>query len=145
MIVAVLLDRRRNEVRKRSGTIRQRIERSDSAPDRIDESIGNTTIGEWLAGERIGRNTEETLRKVTVALSHCRHVRHARDSFARARALVVGKEKGLVVADWTAERETKLIADVFGRRFVGGREEILRVQRAVAMKLKNATVKVVGA
>ena len=98
-----------------------------------------------LSGGGITRNTQQTLRKIAGSLLQRGDISNASYSFTRARAFVVGKEESLVFADWTTKGEAKLVADVFRRRFVSGREKVARIERGVAMKFVERAVKVVGA
>src|SRR5689334_18210811 len=83
------------------------------------------------------------MREVAGAFFSRRHVRNARDAFARTRAFIIGEEERVVAHDWTTERAAKLIAQVLRLRLSRGREKVARVERGVAMKFKQGTVKVV--
>ena len=106
---------------------------------------GITPPGNGCPVEWISRNTQQALREIAGSLQQRRHVGNSRNSFARTRAFVVGKEERPILADWTTEREAKLVADILWRRFIAGREEVARIEGGVAMKFVKRTVKVVGA
>src|SRR5262249_20892513 len=145
VIIAIALNGRGDKVGERRLPVRQRIESCDLASNRVDEGVGNPPVRKRLAGKGIYGHAKQTLREVTDSFRGGRYVAHARDPFACASSFVVGKEKGPVVADWPAERKAKLVAQVRRVGLVRGREEIPRIERAVAMKFKDAAVKVVRA
>ena len=89
---------------------------------------------------RVPRNTLQALRKVPGSLLQGRHVGNPGYSFTRAGAFVIGKEERLVLANWTSQGETELVANVLWRRFIAGSEEVARVEGGVAMKLVKSTV-----
>src|SRR5215471_4036930 len=140
MIVAIPLDRRRDEVLERHIAIRRRIECRYSTADRIDELIRNLVSWKRLLGEGIDWRCEQALRKVTVPLCHRRHIRDSSYSLPDARTLIVGEKECPILHDRPANSASKLISLVPRRRFAGGRKEIPRIQCAVSKELIAAAV-----
>src|SRR5205085_8545570 len=119
--------------------IRKRIERGDLRADGVKS-------GKLVAGKPRGRAwddrlRQQTLRKIALTFSECRHVGHLCDAFAQARAFVIGEEESMVFDYGAAEREAELIALIFRIGLIGGREKVAGVERAVAEEFEGCAVK----
>src|SRR5262249_16683768 len=125
------------------GAIRERIESGDGERGRAHAILRNLEILERLEGKDVDGN-ERAFREVTLAFERRWNVRDARDSFAHAEALVVDEEEGAAFLDGSAERESEVVADVFGRG-VGWREIVGSVERGIAEELVGGSVDVIGA
>src|SRR3989442_12148188 len=78
-------------------------------------------------------------------LIESRRVGDASDSVAQPRAIIINKEKCSILDYRTAQRKAKLVALILGSFLAGGREEVARVERAVAKELIGGAVELIGA
>src|SRR3984893_14068627 len=92
-------------------------------------------------GIRLTRRPSQQCREIATSFCSGRH--RARKCYRRrlSQAFIVGKEIGFVLANWTADRDTKLITMEVG--LSSAVKEVSRIQAAVAVKLVSITVECV--
>ena len=167
MIFLVPPHRRRSKVLSRNHTIRFRVQRCDGRSDGV-QPVRRNDVSEKRKtrekGSRIGsrRITNRSLvygvqagpcdirvgiesGKIPRPLGQRRHVGNASDAFAQDAPFVIGEEKCFVPPDRAAQRRAELVPLVTRGRFAGGRKKIPRIQRVVAEKLIQRSVKLVRA
>src|SRR5262249_44153466 len=139
-VVAIAARWRRHEVGKRGVAIGLRIQRGDVFADWIDKNVRNLVSLKRLLSEWIDRRREKALREIAAALGKGWHVGDSRASLANAPAFVINEEKCPVLNYWAAQGSAKLVPLILRCFFAGGREEVTRVERAVAEELVNCAV-----
>src|SRR5262245_1528246 len=129
-------DRRGAEVRRFLRSVRQRIERDELRPGRIDSGRGNLIAGKGLPRARIDDRKWQPA-EVAGALRIRRHVREPRRRRPIARPLDADEVEALESAEWAADRAASLMPTT-KRLGLGGKiERSARLECPVAKIFVN--------